>query len=137
MADDKFPPLDAAELDVTRQAVHAYSRVVGAWCKSTRFRYYPEHNTSLPGHIELHVVGPDRQTTRLAVALHSHNINRLYVDPGLTWQMPRPADVPQIDLSTVDPSSLQSSRSGSGSSLVETATPRPWQFDKLRGFDLR
>ena len=38
MADDKFPPLDAAELDVTRQAVHAYSRVVGAWCKSTRMK---------------------------------------------------------------------------------------------------
>ena len=36
MADDKFPPLDAAELDATRQAVHAYARVAGAWCKSTR-----------------------------------------------------------------------------------------------------
>ena len=36
MADDKFPALDPGSLDTTRRAIHAYSRVVGAWTKATR-----------------------------------------------------------------------------------------------------
>lgn len=36
MADEKFPPLDPVALDLTRQAVHAYARVAGAWCKASR-----------------------------------------------------------------------------------------------------
>ena len=36
MADDKFPVLDATALDATRQALHAYSKVAGAWAKVTR-----------------------------------------------------------------------------------------------------
>lgn len=38
MADEKFPALDAAALDSTRQAIHAYARVAGAWCKATRMK---------------------------------------------------------------------------------------------------
>ncbi len=36
MADDKFPALDPSALDATRRAMHAYSKVVGAWAKATR-----------------------------------------------------------------------------------------------------
>ncbi len=36
MADEKFPALDPAQLDATRRAVHAYSRVAGAWLKAKR-----------------------------------------------------------------------------------------------------
>lgn len=36
MADEKFPEIDAAAIDVTRQAVHAYARTAGEWCKATR-----------------------------------------------------------------------------------------------------
>lgn len=36
MADIRFPPLDPAALNETRRAVHAYSRVMGAWCKAAR-----------------------------------------------------------------------------------------------------
>ena len=36
MADDKFPALDPGSLDTTRRAIHAYSRVIGAWTKATR-----------------------------------------------------------------------------------------------------
>ncbi|MDH3452450.1 MAG: DUF5996 family protein [Gammaproteobacteria bacterium] len=36
MADMKFPPLDPGALDSTRQAIHAYARVAGDWCKATR-----------------------------------------------------------------------------------------------------
>lgn len=36
MADDKFPALDPSALDATRRAVHAYSKVAGAWAKATR-----------------------------------------------------------------------------------------------------
>jgi hypothetical protein len=36
MADVKFPDLDASALDATRRALHAYSKVAGAWAKATR-----------------------------------------------------------------------------------------------------
>ena len=36
MADDKFPALDPSALDTTRRAIHAYSKVAGAWAKATR-----------------------------------------------------------------------------------------------------
>lgn len=36
MSDDKFPAVDPGKLDATRQAVHAYARVAGAWAKAKR-----------------------------------------------------------------------------------------------------
>ncbi len=36
MPDEKFPALDPAKLDATRRAIHAYSRVAGAWGKAVR-----------------------------------------------------------------------------------------------------
>jgi hypothetical protein len=36
MSDDKFPALEPGKLDATRQAVHAYARVAGAWAKAKR-----------------------------------------------------------------------------------------------------
>ena len=36
MADAKFPDLDPAAFDTTRRALHAYSKVAGAWAKATR-----------------------------------------------------------------------------------------------------
>ena len=36
MADDKFPTLDPKTLADTRDAIHAYSKVAGAWCKVYR-----------------------------------------------------------------------------------------------------
>ncbi len=38
MADAKFPALDASALEATREALHAYSKVAGAWAKVTRRR---------------------------------------------------------------------------------------------------
>ncbi len=125
---------------ILQQAIYDPGQRLVAWSKSTRFRYYPDHQASLPGHVELNLVSPDRQTTRLAVTLHSHNINRLYVDPAVTWQMPQPADVPRIDLSTVNPAELNPSLSGTAGQPGEeaaVAAPRPPQLGQLRGFNLR
>ena len=36
MADDKFPELDPAAIADTRDALHAYSKIAGAWCKVYR-----------------------------------------------------------------------------------------------------
>lgn len=36
MSDEKFPALDPAKIDTTRRAIHAYSRVAGAWAKALR-----------------------------------------------------------------------------------------------------
>jgi hypothetical protein len=38
MADDKFPPLDPANIVPTRDALHAYSAVIGSWAASCRRR---------------------------------------------------------------------------------------------------
>ncbi len=123
---------------IVQQAVYGPGNQLVAWSRSTRFRFYPEHNASLPGNVELNVVGPDRQTTRISVALHSHTINRLYVDPEFTWGMPQPADVPHVDLTRIDPASM------TPPTTVAPATddsamyaPRPHRQARLRGFNLR
>lgn len=36
MSQDRFPPLDPAKIPATREAVHAYARVAGAWAKAKR-----------------------------------------------------------------------------------------------------
>lgn len=36
MSQDRFPTLDPTKLDATREAVHAYARVAGAWAKAKR-----------------------------------------------------------------------------------------------------
>lgn len=36
MSDEKFPALDPSKIEATRRALHAYSRVAGAWAKATR-----------------------------------------------------------------------------------------------------
>lgn len=126
---------------LVQQAVYDPSNRRIAWSQSTNFRYYPEVNASLPGHVELHFDGPNQQDARLAVTLHSHNINRLYVDPGLTWQMPQPADVPGIDLSRLDAEFMEgmfpvpSSPTGGNTSQLDP--PRPARMGQLRGFNLR
>ncbi len=126
---------------IVQQAIYDPSNRLVAWSRSTNFRFYAESNASLPGHVDLHFVGPNQQDSRLSVTLHSHNINKLYVDPGVTWQMPQPADVPGIDLMTLDPESMkgilpgQGGTAGGNTSQVEP--PRPGRMGQLRGFNLR
>lgn len=118
---------------IVQQAIYDTDTRLIAWSRSSKFRYYPERQASLPGHVEMHAVGPDGQTTRIGVTLNSHNINQLYVDPALTWQMPRPADVPRIDLSAVGSAGIPPATAHS----ARYSTPRPWRPGQLRGFNLR
>lgn len=126
---------------IVQQAIYDPSNRLIAWSRSTNFRYYAEAQASLPGHVDLHFVGPAQQDSRMAVVLHSHNINKLYVDPAVTWQMPQPADVPGIDLTTLDANTMnqilpgQAGPTDGNTSQVEP--PRPGRMSLLRGFDLR
>ena len=61
---------------------------------SRDFRYYPEAQVSLPGHIEMKVVDERQQSTTISLSLQTHILNRLYVDPDVTWRMPTPARRP-------------------------------------------
>lgn len=132
---------------VLQQALYDGNNRLLGWSRSSKHRYFPEHNVSLPQHIELTAVGPDGNNMKLSVQIQSHTINSLYVDPTITWSMPRPADVPQVDLTRVDPAALQQTFSplagpdSHSSSEANQAYPdsrrKPFRLGRLRGFDLR
>ena len=124
---------------VLQQALYdAENRLLG-WARSSKHRYFPEQNVSLPQHIQLNMVGPNGQQTKLSVQIQSHTINALYVDPQVTWAMPRPADVPVVDLTRIDPSAFQQSVTppgGVGYEAMEGSRPKPFRLGRLKGFDL-
>ena len=92
------------------------------FANSTKYQYFPEHQASLPRHIELHIFDPTGQETTLTLRMSNMQLNALYVDPAQAWRMPNPADVPQVDLTKVD---LQSQHSGLGSPSAATTSWRP------------
>jgi hypothetical protein len=123
---------------VLQQALYdSQNRLLG-WARASKHRYFEEHQVSLPQHIELTTMAPDGQDTRLSVQIQSHTINSLYVDPQVTWTMPRPADVPVVDLTRVDPAVLQQTFAPPAGTVRTPADPRkqPVRLGKLRGFDL-
>lgn len=119
---------------LVQQAIYDQSGQLVAWSKSSDFRYFPEVRASLPGHVELNLAGNGNQSTMLSISLLTHTINKLYVDPAVTWSMPAPADVPAVDLSTLNPEELDKVLSGDVSSSA--ARPMPPRMAQLRGFDL-
>ena len=124
---------------VLQQALYdSQNRRLG-WVRARKHRYFPEHNVSLPQHIELNTIGPNGQPMKLSLQIQSHTINALYVDPQITWSMPRPADVPVVDLTRVDPAVFQQSMNPPRDvnyQAAEDSRPQPARLGKLRGFDL-
>lgn len=120
---------------LVQQAIYDQAGQLVAWSKSSDFRYFPEVRASLPGHVELNLAGNGNQSTKLSISLQTHTINKLFVDPAVTWNMPTPADVPAVDLSTLDPAGLERIMSGDLSSAA--ARPMPAQMAQLRGFELQ
>ncbi len=121
---------------VLQQSVYDTENRLVAWANSTKYRYYPEQQASLPQHIELHVFDPQGQEMTLAVYVKSHEVNApLYVNRDQIWRMPSPQDVPRIDLSKMG---LNPAEPGGQSSHapVPRQSARPWQRPKLRGFEM-
>lgn len=125
---------------IVQQSVYDAQNRLVVWANSKNHRYYPEHNASLPQHVELHVYDASGQEMTMTVRLLSHEINALYGDPTKIWAMPMPADVPQIDLSKISfqsNPSLSEPRGEPSDKSIEFAHSKPWTRPKLRGFDAR
>ncbi|MGI9516100.1 MAG: hypothetical protein ACR2NP_03560 [Pirellulaceae bacterium] len=123
---------------ILQQAVYDAQNRLLAWAKADKHRYYAEHEATLPQYVELNMVDPQGNNTRLAVQLQSHTINSLYVDPELTWKMPAPSDVPVVDLNQVNAQAVQ--RVPEIPPGVATATEsrrQPYQRPRPQGFDWR
>ncbi len=120
---------------ILQQAVYDSRNRLLAWAKSDKHRYYAEHEATLPQYIELNVVDPQGDTTRLTVQLQSHTINSLYVDPAVTWSMPTPADVPLIDLNNV--AAHRPAQGGGGAAEAAESRRQPWRPQRPQGFDWR
>lgn len=133
---------------VLQLAVYDGSNRLLGWARSSKHRYFEEHNVSLPQHIKLTAVGANGQNVNLSVQVQSHSLNSLYVDPAITWAMPQPADVPVVDLARVNPATLQQSltpgtrpasyRGGSDefSNEPQASGRRPARLGLLKGFKL-
>ncbi len=119
---------------VVQQSVYDANQRLVAWANSTKYRYYPEHQASLPQHIALHVYDPSGEEMTLTVQVLSHRLNEWWLDDSI-WEMPQPPDVPRIDLTQVavqpaTPTAMPMDRTGD-------RRPTPWQRPQLRGFELR
>lgn len=131
--------LDGRTGTILQQAIYDSENQLIAWARSSKHRYFPEHDANLPQHIQLTMVAPDGKETSLSIEMLNYTLNSLYVNPDVTWKMPTPGDVPVIDLTTVDVESFQPLAQNPGSqNFTPTADrPRPFRFGKLKGFDLR
>ena len=86
---------------IEQQSIYDENRNLIAYTNSTGYKYYPEHNISLPNSIEMHLFTSDGQEQELSVTTNNFNINSLFGDPQRMWTMPQPANVQKIDLSQI------------------------------------
>ena len=122
---------------IVQQSIYDPQNRLVVWANSKSYRYFPEHNASLPQHVELHVIDASGGEQTLNVQFLNHEINALFGDPQRIWTMPNPADVPQVDLTKVrmDNSTSQLRPGANLASQNQSAQNRPWKRPKLRGFD--
>ena len=93
--------IDASRGLIEQQSIYDENRNLIAYTNSTGYKFYPEHNVSLPNKIEMHLYTADGQEQELTVTTAGFNINSLFGDPQRMWTMPQPANVRTIDLSRV------------------------------------
>lgn len=93
--------IDATRGLIEQQSIYDENRNLIAYTNSTGYKYYPEHNISLPNKIEMHLFTSDGQEQELTVTTTGFNINSLFGDPQRMWTMPQPANVQRIDLSRI------------------------------------
>ena len=93
--------IDATRGLIEQQSIYDENRNLIAYTNSTNYKFYPEHNVSLPNKLEMHLYTADGQEQKLTVTTAKYNINSLFGDPQRMWTMPQPANVRTIDLSQV------------------------------------
>ncbi len=93
--------IDATRGLIEQQSIYDENRNLIAYTNSTGYKYYPEHNVSLPNKIDMHLFTADGQEQELTVTTNGFNINSLFGDPQRMWTMPQPSNVQRIDLSQI------------------------------------
>lgn len=83
---------------IQQQSIYGTDLQLIAYVNAAQHQYFEKFHASLPRHIELVVIGPDRRANSMTVDLAGHEINQLYGDPQRQWEMPRPTDAQWIDL---------------------------------------
>jgi hypothetical protein len=86
---------------VLQQSLYDTSGRLIAYANSLKHQYFPDHQVSLPRHIEITALPAQGPPIELTVSLTSISINALQIDPTQTWARPNPPDVPSVELSTV------------------------------------
>ena len=102
---------------VVQQSVYHANHKLVVYANSTKYRYFPEQQVSIPQYIELHIFDPTGQEMEVTLRLSNIRLNAFYGDPAQAWQMPTPTNVPQVDLTQVNLQAQQgipSSPSSSG-----------------------
>lgn len=92
--------IDANSGLIEQQSIYDQNRNLVAYTNSTRYKFYPQHNVSLPNRVDMHLF-TDGQEQKLTITTTGFNINSLFGDPNRMWKMPQPANVQRIDLSQV------------------------------------
>ena len=93
--------IDATRGLIEQQSIYDENRNLIAYTNSTGYKFYPEHNVSLPNKVEMHLYTADGQEQELTVTTAKFNINSLFGDPQRMWTMPQPENVRTIDLSKI------------------------------------
>jgi len=93
--------IDASHGLIEQQSIYDENRNLIAYTNSTDYRFYPQHNVSLPNKIEMHLYTADGQEQELTLTTNGFNVNSLFGDPQRMWTMPQPANVQKIDLSQI------------------------------------
>lgn len=93
--------IDATRGLIEQQSIYDENRNLIAYTNSTGYKFYPQHNVSLPNEIEMHLYTSDGHEQELTVTTNGFNINSLFGDPQRMWTMPQPSNVQKIDLSQV------------------------------------
>ncbi|MEM9412559.1 MAG: hypothetical protein AAGA30_15705 [Planctomycetota bacterium] len=83
---------------IMQQSVYDASGRLIAYSDSIKHKHYPEENVSLPSQIRITAYDPDGNTLKMTVDTTRFRLNSIYGDPDKLWSMPRPGDVPMIDL---------------------------------------
>ena len=83
---------------IVQQAIYDSDGRRLAYANSKQFEHYPEYQVNLPSLIEITAFAPDGTESKFTINASRFRINSIFGDPDKLWNLPAPADVPQIDL---------------------------------------
>ena len=83
---------------VMQQSVYDANGRLIAYSDSIKHRHYPEEDVTLPSQIKITAYEPNGNSLEMTVDATRFKLNSIYGDPEKLWSMPRPSDVPVVDL---------------------------------------